>query len=146
MCVCVCVGQGPLREAKDRDGVSMPAYFRFLTLLGLRIFLQAVRTFCLVRLERTFMVSHPPSLFISCCRCFQNVQVVVLEVGLGGRLDATNVIERPMVCGITSIGYDHVEVLGNTLTQIAQEKAGILKAGVKAYTAPQVWRAFESTL
>ena len=70
----------------------------------------------------------------------------MLEVGLGGRLDATNVIERPMVCGITPIGYDHVEVLGNTLTQIAQEKAGIFKAGVKAYSAPQVCRLFKSSL
>lgn len=70
----------------------------------------------------------------------------MLEVGLGGRLDATNVIKRPMVCGITSIGYDHVEVLGNTLTEIAREKAGIFKAGVKAYTAPQVSRVFKSSL
>lgn len=53
----------------------------------------------------------------------------VIEVGLGGRLDATNVIE-PMVSVITSISYDHMQVLGNTLTEIAGEKAGIIKPGV----------------
>lgn len=53
----------------------------------------------------------------------------VLEVGLGGRLDATNVIETPLACAITSIGLDHVQILGNSLAAIAAEKAGILKAG-----------------
>ena len=57
------------------------------------------------------------------------VQHAVIEVGLGGRLDATNVIE-PMVSVITSISYDHMQVLGSTLTEIASEKAGIIKPGV----------------
>jgi dihydrofolate synthase/folylpolyglutamate synthase len=48
---------------------------------------------------------------------------------MGGRLDATNVIEKPEVCAITSIGFDHMEVLGTTLEQIASEKAGIIKEG-----------------
>jgi dihydrofolate synthase/folylpolyglutamate synthase len=61
----------------------------------------------------------------------------VIEVGLGGRLDATNVV-RPDVCVITSISYDHMEVLGNTLAKIAGEKAGIVKPGVPVVTAPQV--------
>ena len=52
---------------------------------------------------------------------------VVLEVGLGGRLDATNVLKQPVVCGVTSLGMDHVEVLGDTLAKIAYEKAGIFK-------------------
>src|SRR5690606_23144480 len=63
--------------------------------------------------------------------------VALLEVGLGGRLDATNVVERPAVCAITPIGLDHQQYLGDTLTQIAGEKAGILKAGVPAVIAPQ---------
>lgn len=54
---------------------------------------------------------------------------VVLEVGLGGRLDATNVIEKPIVSVIASISLDHTEVLGNTLGQIAREKCGIIKEG-----------------
>jgi folylpolyglutamate synthase/dihydropteroate synthase len=62
--------------------MGMPAYFRFLTLLAFRIFAE------------------------------QGVDAVILEVGLGGRLDATNVIKQPMVCGVTSLGLDHVEVLG----------------------------------
>lgn len=51
----------------------------------------------------------------------------VLECGMGGRLDATNVIEKPEVCAIASIGFDHMEVLGSTLDLIAGEKAGIIK-------------------
>lgn len=59
----------------------------------------------------------------------QDCDAVVLEVGLGGRFDATNVIEKPLVCAITSIGLDHTAILGDTLAQIAAEKAGILKPG-----------------
>jgi folylpolyglutamate synthase/dihydropteroate synthase len=51
----------------------------------------------------------------------------VVEVGVGGRTDATNVV-HPTVCGISSLGYDHQKVLGDTLTEIAYEKAGIFKA------------------
>lgn len=57
----------------------------------------------------------------------QGCQLVILETGLGGRLDSTNVISAPLVSVITKIGYDHTEVLGDTLDQIAAEKAGILK-------------------
>jgi len=57
----------------------------------------------------------------------QQCDVVVLEVGLGGRLDATNVIPPPWVSVITKIAYDHMDVLGNTLTLIAGEKCGIIK-------------------
>lgn len=63
-------------------------------------------------------------------------QCSVLEVGLGGRLDATNVVS-PRVCGITNISFDHMELLGDTLTAIAGEKAGIIKDGVPVVSAPQ---------
>lgn len=63
--------------------------------------------------------------------------IVVLEVGLGGRLDSTNVIESPEVCVITTIDYDHMEILGNTLSQIASEKAGIIKQGSDVVIYPQ---------
>jgi dihydrofolate synthase/folylpolyglutamate synthase len=56
------------------------------------------------------------------------VQVAVIEVGMGGRLDATNVVD-PLACAITSIGFDHMAYLGNTIEQIAAEKAGIIKPG-----------------
>ena len=64
----------------------------------------------------------------------------ILEVGLGGRLDATNVVERPLVCGIASLGLDHQAFLGDTMEQVAAEKAGIAKRGVPLVTqlyAPQ---------
>ncbi|MDP7469881.1 MAG: Mur ligase family protein, partial [Dehalococcoidia bacterium] len=61
---------------------------------------------------------------------------VVLEAGLGGRLDATNVV-TPMVSVITSISYDHTDVLGPTLAHISREKAGIIKPGVPVVLAPQ---------
>ncbi len=61
----------------------------------------------------------------------------VIEVGLGGRLDATNIVQ-PEVCLITSISFDHTEVLGNTLAEIATEKAGIIKHNSIVVTSPQV--------
>ena len=63
--------------------------------------------------------------------------IVLLETGLGGRLDATNVIRRPAVIAITPISLDHQAFLGDTIAQIAREKAGILKTGVPAVVAPQ---------
>lgn len=65
------------------------------------------------------------------------VDEAVIEVGLGGRLDATNVVAPPAlaVCGITSISYDHMAVLGDTLTEIAREKAGIIKPGIPVFTS-----------
>ncbi|MCS7251884.1 MAG: Mur ligase family protein, partial [Thermoflexus sp.] len=64
------------------------------------------------------------------------VEITVVEVGLGGRLDSTNVVS-PAVCLITALSRDHTEILGPTLAHIAFEKAGILKPGVPAVTAPQ---------
>jgi dihydrofolate synthase/folylpolyglutamate synthase len=66
----------------------------------------------------------------------QKVDAAVVEVGLGGRLDATNVLQ-PVVSVITSISYDHTQLLGNTLTLIAGEKAGIIKSGIPVVSAPQ---------
>lgn len=67
----------------------------------------------------------------------QNIDVLVLEVGIGGRLDATNIFPRPVVCGVTSLGFDHMELLGDTLPKIAREKAGIFKPHTPAYTVQQ---------
>lgn len=63
--------------------------------------------------------------------------VVLLETGLGGRLDATNVVERPAVTAITRLSYDHQQFLGETLLEIANEKAGIFRRGVPAVLFPQ---------
>lgn len=59
----------------------------------------------------------------------QHCDLVVLETGIGGLLDATNVVKKPLVCAITSVSFDHMALLGNTLTEIAAQKAGIIKPG-----------------
>ncbi len=66
----------------------------------------------------------------------QQVDCAVVEVGMGGRLDSTNVV-TPLVSVITSISYDHTFVLGDTLAEIAAEKGGIIKSGIPAVSAPQ---------
>lgn len=68
----------------------------------------------------------------------QNVDLAVVECNLGGRLDSTNVLEKPEVTAITSVAYDHMEVLGSTLEAIAAEKAGIIKQGVPCFIGPTV--------
>ncbi len=67
----------------------------------------------------------------------EGCDVVVLEVSLGGRMDTTNVIPAPIVTVIAPISYDHMGILGNTLTEIATEKAGIIKNGTVVVSAPQ---------
>ncbi|KAG7580878.1 Mur ligase C-terminal domain superfamily [Arabidopsis suecica] len=96
-----------LKEGTNEE-TTMPSYFRFLTLLGFKIF------------------------------SAEEVDVAILEVGLGGRIDFTNVVKKPVVCGFSSLGYDHMEILGDTLAKIAGEKAGIFKLGVPAFTVPQL--------
>ena len=64
-------------------------------------------------------------------------ELCVLEVGLGGRGDATNIIERPAACAITSISLDHRDMLGDTVAKIAEEKAGIIKPGVPVAVGEQ---------
>ncbi|HBC32371.1 MAG TPA: bifunctional folylpolyglutamate synthase/dihydrofolate synthase [Clostridiales bacterium] len=67
----------------------------------------------------------------------KNIELLVLEVGLGGRFDATNVVKKPLVSVITSISYDHMEQLGDTLEKIAFEKAGIIKEDSSVVIYPQ---------
>ncbi len=77
----------------------------------------------------------------------RGVDIAVVEVGLGGRFDSTNVCE-PMLAVITSISFDHTQILGNTLAQIAMEKAGIIKHGrpcVSGVTAPEARTVIEHT-
>ena len=111
-----------LQEIKQRPSSELPPYitrwpgfFRFLTLIAFRVFIEA------------------------------NVDVVVLEVGMGGRLDATNVVQHPITTGITLIDLEHTQVLGNTLEQIAFEKAGIFKRNSPAVVLqqrPEVMQVF----
>ena len=87
-------------ERIQKEGYAHPTYFELLFLVGMVLFDKA------------------------------KVEYLVLETGLGGRLDATNAIAHPMVTVITSIGLDHTEYLGDTVRDIAGEKAGIIKKGV----------------
>lgn len=87
---------------------------------------------CIVEEMKTKGYSHPgyfEYLFLMAIDIFdkENVEYAVLETGLGGRLDATNAINSPKVSVITSIGLDHMEILGDTIEKIAGEKAGIIK-------------------
>lgn len=93
-------------------------------------------------------LDNPTQFEIITCAAFlyfyrEKVDFAVIEVGLGGRFDATNVI-KPILSVITSISYDHTEILGDTLSKIAFEKAGIIKEGVPVILAPQDNEAFET--
>lgn len=88
------------------------------------------------------MASHPTEFELMTAVAFtyfaeEKCDIVVAEVGLGGRLDSTNVIRTVEVCVFAPISYDHCALLGSTLYQIAGEKAGILKTGIPAVSAPQ---------
>jgi folylpolyglutamate synthase len=72
------------------------------------------------------------------------VDVAVLEVGMGGRLCATNIFPQPVACAIAQIGMDHVDILGNTLGLIATEKAGIMKPQVPCFTIAQSEEVMEA--
>ncbi|XP_034233655.1 folylpolyglutamate synthase, mitochondrial-like isoform X2 [Thrips palmi] len=85
---------------------SMPPYFAFLTLMAFRLFLE------------------------------EKVDVAIVEVGIGGERDCTNILQNVSVVGITSLGIDHTALLGNSLPSIAWQKAGILKPTAVAYTVP----------
>ena len=94
---------------------------------------------CAARLQTTGELRVPPTFFeAATATAFElfrdcGVEVAVIEVGLGGRFDATNVI-TPVVGAITTIGYDHQQYLGDTLEEIAFEKAGIIKPGMTVVT------------
>lgn len=88
-----------------------------------------------VKKNKEFFTQHQLSFFemtvgmAFSCFAKENVEIAIIEVGMGGRLDATNII-TPVLSVITNIGMDHTQFLGNTLAQIAREKAGIIKDGI----------------
>jgi len=102
----------PLIERVEKEGYGKPTEFEIITAMAFKYFYD------------------------------KNVDYVALEVGLGGRFDATNVV-NPLLTNITTISYDHMNVLGNTLSQIAYEKAGIIKEGVPLVLYPQEKEAYE---
>lgn len=95
-----------------------------------------------VRAQAQAMEDHPTEFELMCAVAlvhFRNkgVEYAVLETGLGGLLDATNVVAHPEVCVLTPISFDHMAILGNTLHAIAWQKAGIIKPGAEVVSAPQ---------
>lgn len=99
---------------------------------------QRVEEACNTMVQNGF--EHPTEFELVTAVCYlwfkeQNVDIAVLETGLGGRLDSTNVFEKPLVTVITSIGLDHQDRLGDTIDKIAKEKAGIFKDGIPAYAS-----------
>jgi dihydrofolate synthase/folylpolyglutamate synthase len=103
------------------------------------------------RLVADQVLPAPPTFFeqmtIIAFLCFaeREIDLAVLEVGLGGRLDATNICE-PAVTAITPVGFDHQQYLGDTLMSIAGEKAGIVKPGVPVVIAPQEEEAMKAII
>ena len=102
----------------------------------------------LVREQAEAMEDHPTEFELMCAVALvhfahQACDIVVMEVGLGGRLDATNVIDAPEVCVIARVGFDHTDLLGSTLARIAGEKAGIVKRGAAVVSYPQEPEAME---
>ncbi|KAK7710179.1 Folylpolyglutamate synthetase [Diaporthe eres] len=91
----------------DAEPGSRPIYARYLTLMALHVFLR------------------------------EGVDVAVVETGVGGEYDATNIVARPAAAGISTLGIDHVFVLGDTVDKIAWHKAGIMKAGSPAFAVEQ---------
>lgn len=76
----------------------------------------------------------------------KKVDVCVVETGLGGRLDSTNIVKKPLATIITTISMDHTNILGNTIEEIAWNKAGIIKENVPVFIYPQVKGAFDVIL
>ncbi|KAI0198251.1 tetrahydrofolylpolyglutamate synthase [Astrocystis sublimbata] len=107
--------EGPmiLDERLDVPTPPRPIYARYLTLMSYHVFLQ------------------------------MGVDAAVYETGIGGEFDATNIVERPLASGISTLGIDHVFALGNTVEKIAWHKAGIMKTGSAAFTIEQLPTAAE---
>lgn len=136
-----------LEQAGYRVGLfTSPALYHFedrLRVNGAAITFEELRDITLhVKDAADAMDEHPTEfeLLTAVAFCFferSACDIVVMEVGLGGRLDSTNVIRAAEVSVITPISFDHCSLLGSTLAEIAGEKAGIIKRGVPVVSAPQ---------
>ena len=94
-------------KGEATDVTAKPVYFRFLTLMAFH----------------TYMC--------------EGVDTAIIECGIGGEYDTTNILVKPSVTGITSLGIDHTAMLGNTIEEIAWHKGGIMKKDIPCFTAPQ---------
>jgi folylpolyglutamate synthase len=93
-----------LTKETEREQVAMPSYFAFLTILAFHVFIE------------------------------EEVDCAIIEVGIGGEYDPTNIIGKPVACAITTLDLDHTNILGNTIKSIAWTKAGIIKPSVPMFT------------
>lgn len=93
----------PAAKEMEEEGMGHPSYFEFLFGMGMKAFSR------------------------------MDVEYIILETGLGGRLDATNAVKHPLLSVITSVSLDHTDILGDSIAQIAREKAGIIKPGVPVF-------------
>ncbi|PWN30430.1 FolC bifunctional protein [Jaminaea rosea] len=105
------------QRARPEVTPARPVYFKFLTVLALHIFL-----------------SMP------------SIRAVILEVGIGGRYDSTNIVPKPVACGISTLSLDHQVILGNSIEEIASQKAGIYKRGAPAISVAQPFKQTEAVL
>lgn len=94
-------------QGRPTDQSAKPVYFRFLTLMAFHTYMS------------------------------EGVDTAIIECGIGGEYDSTNIMVSPTVTGITNLGIDHVAMLGETIEEIAWHKAGIMKPGALAFTVPQ---------
>ena len=100
-------------KGEPTDKTCKPVYFRYLCLMAFHTYIQ------------------------------EGVDTAIIECGIGGEFDSTNILIAPRVTGITSLGIDHTAMLGNTIEEIAWHKGGIMKAGAPCFTAPQPGTALE---
>lgn len=119
-------------EVEDADYVT-----EYITKQGVSDAIDIIRQTCEAMVKDGWY--HPTAFELETAMAFlyfaeQEVDFAVVEVGLGGRLDATNVMRKPVCCVITSISLDHMQYLGDTLAKIAREKAGIIKKSVPVVT------------
>lgn len=94
-------------DKKKENDHDLPSYFKFLTILAYYIFVK------------------------------EKVDVAIIEVGIGGEHDCTNILRNTEVVGITSLHLEHTQLLGNTMEEIAWQKAGIIKESSSVFTMPQ---------
>lgn len=111
VCLSSCTRRGGFGLSSERmrqllypDSPPKPAYFRYLTIMAFHVFLR------------------------------EKVDATILEVGIGGTYDTTNIVPKPRATGVTTLGIDHVSVLGRTIEEIAAQKGGIYKKDTPALT------------
>ena len=105
-----------LESSAIKEGLypaQKPSYFRFVTLMSFHVFMQ------------------------------ENVDAAIYEVGVGGELDSTNIIDKPAAAAITTLGIDHVQTLGETIEEMSWHKAGVMKSECPVFTTDQIPKAMQ---